>query len=237
MTDVILYAAPGSCSRVPCIALEEIGLSFEYRPIVFMKGEHKAPDYKKLNPKGKVPCLVIDGEPLTENVAILGYLNSRFPEAALLPHVANELERMRQVADLCFCSATLHPIVTRIRIPQFFAAPDSVRGVFDAGCEAMREYFQLIEDRFANDLWWYGDTWSAMDGYLNWIFWRVEGANFPTSDYPRFSDHAVRVEQRPAVQRALAREQAAQAELEAKGLAFKPPPLPDAKAVTKSKLS
>ena len=59
MTDIVLYAAPGSCSRVPCIALEEIGLPFEYRPVVFMKGEHKAPDYKKLNPKGKVPCLVI----------------------------------------------------------------------------------------------------------------------------------------------------------------------------------
>ena len=228
MTDITLYAAPGSCSRVPCIALEEIGLPFEYRPIVFMKGEHKAPDYKKLNPKGKVPCLVIDGEPLTENVAILGYLNSRFPEAGLLPPAADELARMRQIADLCFCSATLHPIVTRIRMPQFFAAPEATRGVFDAGCAAMREYFQLVEDRLAREPWWYGDTFSAMDGYLYWVFWRVEGANFPTADYPHFSDHARRVEQRPAVRRALAREQAAQSELESKGLAFKPPPLPDA---------
>jgi len=228
MTDTVLYAAPGSCSRVPCIALEEIGLPFEYRPVVFMKGEHKAPDYKRLNPKGKVPCLVIDGEPLTENVAILSYLNKRFPEAGLLPPAANELESTRQIADLCFCAATLHPIVTRIRMPQFFAAPDAARSVFDAGCKAMHEYFQLVEERLAIGPWWYGDTWSAMDGYLNWVFWRVEGANFPAADYPGFSDHAMRVEQRPAVQRALAREQAAQAELEAKGLAFIPPPLPDA---------
>ncbi|MFK8049441.1 MAG: glutathione S-transferase family protein [Halioglobus sp.] len=228
MTDVVLYAAPGSCSRVPCIALEEISLPFEYRPVVLMKGEHKSPDYKKLNPKGKVPCLVIDGEPLTENVAILSYLNKRFPEAGLLPPAMNEVELVRQIADLCFCSATLHPIVTRIRMPQFFAAPDASRSVFDRGCDAMREYFQLIEERLDTNAWWYGETWSAMDSYLNWVFWRVEGANFPTADYPRFSDHAMRVEQRPAVQRALAREQAAQAELEAKGLAFKPPPLPDA---------
>ena len=228
MTDIVLYAAPGSCSRVPCIALEEIGLPFEYRPVVFMKGEHKAADYKKLNPKGKVPCLVIDGEPLTENVAILSYLNKRFPEAGLLPPAANELESTRQIADLCFCAATLHPIVTRIRMPQFFAAPDAARSVFDAGCKAMHEYFQLVEERLATGPWWYGDTWSAMDGYLNWVVWRVDGANFPAADYPGFSDHAMRVEQRPAVQRALTREQAAQAELEAKGLAFKPPPLPDA---------
>ena len=227
MTDTVLYAAPGSCSRVPCIALEEIGLPFEYRPVVFMKGEHKAPDYKRLNPKGKVPCLVIDGEPLTENVAILSYVNKQFPEAGLLPQAANDLEQTRQLADLCFCAATLHPLVTRIRMPQFFAAPDAARSVFEAGCEAMHEYFQLIEQRLAGNSWWYGDIWSVMDGYLNWIFWRVDGANFPTSGYPRFCDHAMRVEQRPAVQRALAREQAAQAELEAKGLAFKPPPLPE----------
>ena len=226
MTDIVLYAAPGSCSRVPCIALEEIDLPFEYRPVVFMKGEHKAPGYRKLNPKGKVPCLVIDGEPLTENVAILSHLNTRFPTAGLLPPVVSELERARQLADLCFCSATLHPIVTRIRMPHLFAAPDAARSVFDAGCEAMREYFQLIEERLVTNLWWYGDTWSAMDGYLYWVFWRVDGASFPTADYPCFSDHAKRVEQRPAVQRALAREQAAQAELEANGLAYKPPPLP-----------
>lgn len=228
MTDIILYAAPGSCSRVPCIALEEIGLPFDYQPVVFMQGEHKSPDYKKLNPKGKVPCLVIDGEPLTENVAILSYLNTRFPDAALLPPTANELERMRQLADLCFCSATLHPLVTRIRMPRVFASTEAARSVFNAGCEAMREYFQLIENRLATGPWWYGDSWSAMDGYLYWVFWRVDGAGFPTADYPRFSDHARRLEQRPAVQRALAREQAAQAGLEAKGLAFKPPPLPDA---------
>ena len=87
MKNMMLYAAPGSCARVSCIALEEIGLPFEYRPVLFMKGEHKSPEYKKLNPKGKVPCLVIDGEALTENVAILSHLNQRFPDAHLLPAV------------------------------------------------------------------------------------------------------------------------------------------------------
>jgi len=191
-----------------------------------MKGEHKLPDYKQLNPKGKVPCLVIDGEPITENVAILSYLNARFPDAKLLPPTTNELELTRQIADLCFCAATLHPIVTRIRMPQFFAAPSATRSIYDAGCKAMHEYFQLIEERLSTTPWWYGETWSALDGYLQWIFWRVQGADYPTARYPAFSDHASRSTQRPAVQRAMAREQEALADLEAKGLAFKPPPLP-----------
>ncbi|MFK7828717.1 MAG: glutathione S-transferase family protein [Congregibacter sp.] len=226
MIGIALYAAPGTCARVTCIALEEIGLPFDYCPVVFMKGEHKSPEYKRLNPKGKVPCLVIDGEALTENVAILSHLNQRFPEARLLPATTSDLENARQLADLCFCASTLHPIVTRIRMPHFFASPDAARSVFDAGCAAMREFFQLIEDHLASQAWWYGNSWSVMDAYLYWVFWRVDGAGFPTQDYPYFCVHAKRMEQRAAVQRAIAREHTLQAELEAKGLAFKPPPLP-----------
>lgn len=225
MPAITLYAAPGSCSRVPCIALEEIGLAFDYHTVVFLKGEHKSPEYRKLNPKGKVPCLIIDDEALTENVAILSYLNSRFPEAELLPVAADELEGVRQIADLSFVSSTLHPIVTRIRMPQFFATPNASRSVHEAGCNAMQEYFELIEARLKNQQWWYGDNWSVMDGYLYWVHWRVTGAGFPTEDYPCFNAHAMRSEERPAIQRALAREQEAQRHLESQGLAFKPPPL------------
>ena len=68
MAETKLYMAPGTCARVPSIALEEAGEAFDSVLIRFMKGEHKAPTYKSLNPKGKVPTLVIDGKELTENV-------------------------------------------------------------------------------------------------------------------------------------------------------------------------
>lgn len=227
MTAITLYAAPGSCARVPCIALEEVGLTFDYQTVVFMKGQHKSPEYRRLNPKGKVPYLVIDEEALTENVAILSYLNLRFPEAQLMPPAASDLERMRHIADLSFVASTLHPIVTRIRVPHFFATADAARSVHETGCKAMHEYFELIEERLNNGLWWYGSNWSVMDAYLYWVHWRVTGAGFPAGAYPLFNEHAARSEERPAVQRALAREQAAQRVLESEGLAFKPPPLPD----------
>ncbi|MBU2676911.1 MAG: glutathione S-transferase family protein [Gammaproteobacteria bacterium] len=224
MSITQLYMAPGTCARVPSICLEEAGLDFDSVLIRFMKGEHKSPDFKKLNPKGKVPTLVIDGEALTENVAIITYLNERFPDANLMPDASDSLARARQTADLCFCSATLHPIVTRIRLPQFFASKDAAQSVWEKGCKAMTEFFALIENRLADRPWWYGAEWSAVDAYLYWVFWRVEGADFDVSLYPRFKDHSNRMEERPAVQRALAREKAAEAQLEAEGLNFKPPP-------------
>lgn len=224
MSKTQLYMAPGTCARVASICLEEAGLDFETVVISFMRGEHKSPEFKKLNPKGKVPALVIDGEALSENVAIVTYLNERFPEAQLMPDAPDALARARQIADLCFCSATLHPIVTRVRMPQFFAREDAVQSVWEKGCTAMTEFFELIENRLADQPWWYGQQWSAMDAYLYWIFWRIEGAEFDVSTFPRFKDHSNRMEQRPAVQRAWQRERAAIEQLESEGLNFKPPP-------------
>ena len=226
MSDILLYIAPGSCSRVALVALIEAGAAFDTRVVRFMRGEHKSPAYKALNPKGKVPALVVDGQALTENVAIIAYLDRVFPQAGLLPPATSPLESARQIADLCFCSATLHPIVTRIRLPQMFATPEATRTVWEKACEAMREFFQLIEDRLEGGPWWYGADWSAMDAYLNWVFWRVEGADFPVGDYPRFADHARRMAERPSVKRAMQIEAEATATLEAEGLAFKPAPLP-----------
>lgn len=222
MSKAQLYMAPGTCARVSSICLEEVGLDFEPVAVRFLKGEHKAPAFKKLNPLGKVPALVINGEVLTENVAIIVYLNEVFASANLLPQASNSLERAHQLADLCFCSATLHPIVTRIRMPQFFANEEAVQSVWEKACHAMVEFFAYIDDRLATRPWWYGDQWSAMDAYLYWIFWRVEGADFDAAKYTHFKDHFNRMEQRPSVQRAWQREKRVQSELEAEGLNFTP---------------
>ena len=225
MTSIKLHMAPGTCARVSAIALEEAGVEFETPLIRFMNGQHKSPEYRKINPKGKVPALELDGESLTENVAIITYLNDCFPEAKLMPEASDALEKARQLADLSFCSATLHPIVTRIRMPAFFAGGEAAGNVWEKGCEAMHEYFRLIDDRLNGQSWWYGDNWSVMDAYLYWIFWRVEGEEYPVDDYPNFQAHKNRMEQRGAVQRALAREARLMAQLQEEGLVFTPPPL------------
>ena len=64
--SLVLYYAPGSSSFAPHIALNEIGCAFELRRISLSKTAPRDPAYLALNPEGKVPTLVIDGEPLTE---------------------------------------------------------------------------------------------------------------------------------------------------------------------------
>jgi len=108
----------------------------------------------------------------------------------------------------------------------YFAGPDCAWDVWQFGCQAMAANFELVERRLSGHQWWYGDKWSAMDAYLYWVFWRVSGAEFDIEPYPNFTRHREQMEQRPAVRRALAREEQAQKILEAEGLAFVPPPKP-----------
>lgn len=222
MTKMTLYFAPDSCARVPLIALEEIGRPYTLEIVAFMKGQHKSPEYLALNPKGKVPMLVVDGEPLTENVAILAWLAERFPEAGLLPESDDSLARARVFADLAYCASGLHPIVTRLRIPQFFCdTPDGSRRVFEMAEIAMRPNFALIDRRLANNRWWYGDCWSIVDAYMNWVWFRVTGTQFDGSDYPNLGRHDAEMKQRPAVKRALAVSTDVAEGLAAQGLAVK----------------
>ena len=224
MPDLKLFVAPNTCARVPTIALEEIGVPFETELVRTAANQQNSPEFLKLNPKGKVPTLLVDGVPLTENVAILTWLNAEFPEAALLPKTGSSFEAVQQTADLSFFSATVHPTVTRVAMPLKFIADKelSFEIVRPVGIAAMNKIMDMIEARLANGPWWYGDTWSAVDGYLCWVWGRIIGVGYPGDKYPNIRHHFELSNQRPAVQRAMAREAENIEILKAEGLYIAP---------------
>jgi glutathione S-transferase len=73
-----LYSWPGSSGTRVAWALEELGLPYEYVALDAKQGEHRAPEYLKLNPHGKVPALVDDDECLFESGAMLLHLGARY---------------------------------------------------------------------------------------------------------------------------------------------------------------
>ena len=222
MTGIVLYFAPDSCARVPLIALEEIGQPYRIEVVAFMKAQHRSEEYLALNPKGKVPTLVADGNVLTENVAILSWLSERFPEARLLPPATDSWSRAQQVSDLAYCASGLHPLVTRLRIPQFFCdVPQGADRVFAMAETAMRPNFAWIDRRLAVQRWWYGEQWSIVDAYINWVWFRVTGTAFDGSSYMNFARHDDDMRKRPAVGRALRKSSEVAEQLAAQGLAVK----------------
>ena len=222
MDALTLYFAPDSCARVTLTALEEIGRPYGLEVVAFVQGQHRSAQYLALNPKGKVPTLIVNGAPLTENVAILSWLAEQYPESALLPVAESRFARANQLADLAYCASGLHPIVTRLRIPQYFCdTADGMARVFDIAAAAMQPNFSMIDQRLAVGPWWYGDSWSIMDAYINWVWFRVTGAGFDGADYPNFARHDEAFKRRPSVIRALAINQRVADDLAARGLAVK----------------
>ena len=55
---------------MPFVTLTEAGGEFDVHPIITRNGENRKPEFLRINPKHEVPVPVIDGDPLTENIAI-----------------------------------------------------------------------------------------------------------------------------------------------------------------------
>jgi maleylacetoacetate isomerase len=90
------------------IGLELKGLAREDVAVNLATGEQNAPEYRKLNPQGLIPLLV-DGETrLAQSLAILEYLDERYPEPPLLPEEPAARARVRQLALLIACE--VHPL-------------------------------------------------------------------------------------------------------------------------------
>ena len=79
--EIVLYYAPNTCALAPYVTLIEANASFQVKPLNFRKDEQRLPAYLRLNPKHKVPLLMVDGEPLTESSAIQIWIARQFPHA------------------------------------------------------------------------------------------------------------------------------------------------------------
>jgi glutathione S-transferase len=200
-----LYYSPGACSMASHITLEETGASYEAKPILLAKGEHKTEAYLKINPRGKVPALDIDGTVLTENTAILSYLARRFPEKRLMP--ADLLGEAHCIATMAWLSNTVHPCFTHIMRPERFTAEESAQaGVKEAGRQSFWACLQEIDRLLKGKQWMAGAQFTVCDPYtLVFYSWgsRIELSVKDLAAYTAFKD---RMLSRPAVRKVLERE-------------------------------
>ena len=177
-----LYFAPGSSSMAVHIALHEIGVPFEARPMSFKRNDLRSPAYLTLNPEGKVPTLVIDGRPLTEVAAILFYLARRYPDAALLPR--DDLEAEAQaISWMSFIASTLHPARPR-------------------GLDYVRQVYGIADCRLGEG--WALGQYSIADIHLFRLYWRMFNSLKPArGEFPNLDAHYARMMGRPAVARTI----------------------------------
>jgi maleylacetoacetate isomerase len=109
MAQVILhdYYRSSAAYRVR-IGLNLKGMDYESRPVNLLEGAQKSGGYRALNPQGFVPMLEIDGERLTQSLAILVYLDQRFPDPPLMPDDIVDQAHVRAMALAVACD--IHPL-------------------------------------------------------------------------------------------------------------------------------
>ena len=146
--NVELYFAPGACSFVPHCGLEAVkaatGQAFEPKLVKLHKGEHRSPEYLQMNPYGQVPVLKVDGQPLTQIVAICDWMDRSFPQAGLLPK--DSWARSQALSQLAWMNSTPHTTFTRVFFPDRFADTELARAeVKKRAADTFRGYLGLLQ--------------------------------------------------------------------------------------------
>jgi len=194
-----LFYAPGSSSLLPHIVLYEAGLPF----IAIKIDEHSkviegGGDYRKVNPLGYVPALVLDdGTLLTEGAAIVQYIADQVPSKNLAPPNGT-IARTRLQAWLNFISSEMH---------KGGFSPLFYRGMPEEGKDIFRkrlmDRFAHLDQHLSNNEYLMGREYSIADAHLfvvsNWTGW----VHFDLSRYPNVATYRRRIGARAAVQAAL----------------------------------
>lgn len=90
------------------IALNYKQLEYDLIPVSLVKGEQFSPAYLAKNPEARIPLLEDDGHQISQSLAIMEYLDERYPDNSLLPKDIFHRAWVRSIADLIACD--MHPV-------------------------------------------------------------------------------------------------------------------------------
>ena len=143
------------------LTLEVKGLKYESKLLEFSKGDNKTPAYTALNPRGKVPTLKDGDFVLYESLAIMSYLDRKYPDPALFGKTPEETGLIwRWLAE---CESYVVPASNKVVIPVFFGRGLDKAEDIREGAQTLRDEFKLIDEKLAGSQWLVGDKLSGAD--------------------------------------------------------------------------
>ena len=198
-----LYYAPGTISIATAIALNEAGLAYEAINVDFASGEQTKPAYHAINPKGRVPALVVDGGILTETGALLDYVAARAPQAGLVPDDPVMAARMREV--MYYLASTMH--VNHAHKMRGYRWADNKASWQDMTAkvpQTMAESAAFVEANCLRGPFVLGNTPSLADPYLFTVCNWLPGDQVDLTPFPKIRAFMAQMQARPSVQKAIA---------------------------------
>lgn len=193
-----LYYAPRTISIAVVIALEEAGLDYETVKIDFTAKEQSGAGYAQINPKGRVPALVVDGGILTETGALLEFVADKAPDANLRPTDPVLVARMREV--MFYLASTMHVAhAHKLRGSRWASKTASYKDMTAKVPQAMAECCCYISTNGLRGPFVLGEQISIVDFYLYTICTWLEGDGVTVDDFPKIKTFMAAMEQRDSV--------------------------------------
>lgn len=200
MPAITFYEAPFSSATPVAHVLAELDVPHE-RVRFDLKGDaHKQPAYLAINPNGKVPCLVVDGTPIFEGLAITLHLGERFGVQKGLWPAADSALRLSAMSWACWTYVTFSAALNR----RIFANSETLRpeqrseAHFALAERDLAQLLSIAEERLASRDFMLGPDYSLVDtafsGALTWATF----LGVSLTAYPRLDSYLARCKSRPA---------------------------------------
>ncbi len=202
---LIFYYAPMSTASITEIVLEELGVPVEKVKMDFQKGDTKKPEFLKLNPNGKVPCLVHDGTALWESAALTMYLGETFGvERKLYP--AAGLLRGEAMKWIVWTSVSLTDAVSRFtrNTMDWYPADQKNEKAGDAAKQDIFAHLKILDQHLDGKQFVLGNDYSLADTHLNAFTDWLRHMKLDFTAYPNLNAWGARCAARPAYTKVMA---------------------------------
>jgi glutathione S-transferase len=145
--------------------LQELDVEFEPITVNLAAGEHRQPEFLKLNPAGKLPVLVDADLVLTESIAIVKYLADKYPAKGLTP--TDPQERAELDRWLLFTATELEQPLWRIsRHTALYPEPDRLPADIKLAGRDFKTMATIVEHHMQHRQFVVGKTVTVADFVL-----------------------------------------------------------------------
>ncbi|GAB3727732.1 glutathione S-transferase family protein [Silanimonas algicola] len=194
----VLYYSPGSASLCVHWLLIEIGRPHELRRVDLAAGEQRSDGYRRLNPAGVVPTLVLDGEVFNESGAMVLMLADRYPDAGLMPSTGTA-SRQRAYQWLLLMANGLQPPFRTWFYPHEPAGEGAKDAAKDVARQRIEAFFDRVEAHLAaHGPYLLGERVSAPDFFLAMLCRWSRNMPKPATEWPALRGFIDRMRARPS---------------------------------------